>query len=298
MVICYDTDAAGVKATARALEIFAKTNLSVFVLTLPDGKDPDEFIKNNGPEAFSLVLKKAKTALKYQLDMARKPYNLDDMNDKVAFAREAASILAKVESEIERDAYLKSIADESGISPDAIWAEIKKKNSRAARREAVGQMKKNVSQAPVQVKDEETGGAGLRVKPKVLAAERLLLMLFAQDRAVFEAWRHVVDESYFQVPLHKSLAEAIKKEYETQKTIDLRNILNQFDAGLAGEISAVFASQSEYENNQNAARDAVETIELENIDGLIHKYAKENDIVKLNELLKRKAQINADERRA
>lgn len=122
--LIFDADGAGQKATRRAIDNLRKTGLDVRVVTIPDGKDPDEFIRRNGADAFRLLLNRSANAVEYRLLEIGKNLNMQDPNDKVAYLKEAAQLLAQLDSEVERDVYAGRLAELLTISKEAILREI------------------------------------------------------------------------------------------------------------------------------------------------------------------------------
>src|SRR5699024_1893182 len=94
VVICYDSDEAGQKATARAMDILGGNGIAVRVLKLPKSKDPDEYIKNNGAESFEKLLEKPQAGSEYRLDAIKNKYDLALDEDKVAYMKEAIVYVA------------------------------------------------------------------------------------------------------------------------------------------------------------------------------------------------------------
>ena len=96
--LCYDSDEAGQKAAKRAIEIFSTLDCNVKVLKVPDGKDPDDFIRKHGPLAFEKLLSSARATVKYQLDSLMAQFDTDDISQKIEFSKEAAQLLARAEA--------------------------------------------------------------------------------------------------------------------------------------------------------------------------------------------------------
>ncbi len=128
--LIFDADGAGQEATKRAIENLRKTGLEVRVVTIPDGKDPDEFIKRNGPEAFKLLLERSSNAVEYSLLKLGESHDLQNPNGKVAYLQEAAKIIAALDSPVERDVYAGRLSQSLGISKEAILQEIRRSDRR------------------------------------------------------------------------------------------------------------------------------------------------------------------------
>ena len=131
VVLSYDSDEAGQKATKRAIEIFSKTGVKIRVLKLTGGKDPDEIIKKFGKEKFRSLIDGAANDIEYSILRERDKYDLDSIDGKTKFLTAIAATLASA-NPIEQDAYAAKLASEMQISKDAIMLEIKRAYKRKA----------------------------------------------------------------------------------------------------------------------------------------------------------------------
>ncbi|MBR5524058.1 MAG: DNA primase [Clostridia bacterium] len=122
--LIFDADGAGQKATRRAIENLRRTGLDVRVVTIPDGKDPDEYIKKNGAAAFKLLLDRAANAVEHRLLEIGKTHNVLTAEGKLAYYGEAAKILAELDSAVERDLYAGRLSEILSVSKDAILLEV------------------------------------------------------------------------------------------------------------------------------------------------------------------------------
>ncbi len=123
--LCYDNDEAGGKATARALEVFSKTNAKIRVLKLSGGKDPDEIIKNFGVERFKSIIDGAANEIEFKLLAEREKFDLTTDDGKRRYLRAAIPILASL-SPIELDIYASRLAAELSVAKSAITDEVKR----------------------------------------------------------------------------------------------------------------------------------------------------------------------------
>ena len=136
VIICYDADEAGQKATARAIPILRGAGLLVRVLTIPNGKDPDEFIKSkgaDGPEAFKAIIERSGNDIDYRLQKLRAAYNLDTADGKVQFLEAAADLIATLAGPIEQDVYASRLCKEFEIDKNAFAAPVKKRQGKRSR---------------------------------------------------------------------------------------------------------------------------------------------------------------------
>ena len=117
--ICYDGDAAGQKATIRGLDILKSEGLEVKVVSMPDGLDPDELIRDRGPDAYRQALGDAVPLVDFKLRTLKKFYDLKGY-DKRAFIRAALKVVAEIENSTEQEDCLKLLRSETGYSLDSL----------------------------------------------------------------------------------------------------------------------------------------------------------------------------------
>ena len=131
ILISYDADEAGQKAASRALTIFKNTPAKIKVLHLSGGKDPDEIIKNYGPEKMRAIISSAANEIEFRLLSDRAKYDITTDDGKRQYLLSAANYLAEF-GPIERDIYASRIADELSVSKDAILSQAKKAERKIA----------------------------------------------------------------------------------------------------------------------------------------------------------------------
>ena len=133
--LIFDADGAGQKATRRAIDNLRRTGLDVRVVTIPDGKDPDEFIKKNGASAFKLLLERSANAVEHRLLEIGKTHNVLTSEGKLAYYQEAAKVLAALDSPVERDLYAGRLSDLLKVSKDAILQEVEQSRKKKQKQE-------------------------------------------------------------------------------------------------------------------------------------------------------------------
>ncbi len=126
VVIAYDADVAGAAAAERGLFILKDTGCSVKVAAFPAGHDPDSFIREKGKKSFQELLENAEPLLQYRIRIIKEKYNLNQPEGKLLFVKEVMSVIHSVENVLERDEYLKKLAEETDISEKALRTELRK----------------------------------------------------------------------------------------------------------------------------------------------------------------------------
>ncbi|CEO32898.1 DNA primase [Paraclostridium sordellii] len=124
VVISYDSDDAGVKATLRAIDILTSANINVKVLNLKDVKDPDEFIRKYGLVEYQQAIENAVHYIKYKIVQCKKNYDLTKDEDRLKFTKESTKIIKTLKSAVDIDYYIKFLSLESKISEDSLKKEV------------------------------------------------------------------------------------------------------------------------------------------------------------------------------
>lgn len=120
VIISYDADIAGQTATLRGLEILRNSGFEVKVLIIPQGKDPDEFVRSNGKDAFLKLAREALPLIEYRIKRIGEGINLKDRNNLIKYGEKVASILADL-NPVEKDVYIKKISEDTGIKEQALY---------------------------------------------------------------------------------------------------------------------------------------------------------------------------------
>ncbi len=124
VIILFDSDDAGIKATLRAIPILVENGIYVRVTQVEDAKDPDEYISNFGTNNFIKLLNTAKSYISFQIIQKMKDYNLNDPIQKVEFTKEVSKIISSLSSPVERDVFINEASQITRISKEAIYEEV------------------------------------------------------------------------------------------------------------------------------------------------------------------------------
>ena len=147
VVLIYDGDAAGQRATQRAIPILEKAGIDVKVMQLKDAKDPDEYLKKFGADKFKNLLEDSSNRVEYQLRAITKKYDLREDEQRVKYITEAAEFVSTLTSAVQREVYGTRAAEAAGISFDAMKIEVNKAFKRRIAREKKKQEKIDLSPA-------------------------------------------------------------------------------------------------------------------------------------------------------
>ena len=136
VIIAYDNDGAGIKASQRAIGILERLDLKVRVLRMTGAKDPDEYIRTRGADAFRNLLDGSEDQVDYRLGTVTAKYDLNQDDQKVAFLKEATALLATLPGAVEREVYAIRIAGQAGVGQDAVIREVERRRKQLLRKAA------------------------------------------------------------------------------------------------------------------------------------------------------------------
>ena len=181
VIIAYDNDGAGIKAAQRAIGILEKLDLKVKVLRMSGAKDPDEFIKLKGADAFRNLLESSENQIDYRLRSVTDKFDLSVDEQKVEFLKEASDLVARLPGSVERQVYAMRVASMSGVSADVVTKEVERRRKKLVN-QASRSEERQQSRPERQLQPEEKA---LRYEdPSSAAAEEGLIRLLYLDPAL------------------------------------------------------------------------------------------------------------------
>jgi len=207
VIISYDADLAGQTATLRGLEILRNAGFDVKVLTVPEGKDPDEFVRNNGKEAFLRLAKDALPLIEYRIKKVTEGINLKDGNELVKYGEKFADILVDL-NPVEKDVYIKKISEETSIKEQALYDLLSQEMAKKQKEDNF-------------MNKKEYAGTKLYIEPAYLKAERALLKLMLKDE-LYEELKNVINLGDFIIEPHNKIYSLILQG----KKADTNNIIS------------------------------------------------------------------------
>ena len=273
IILCYDSDDAGQAATMRAIEIISSVGGKCKVMRLKGAKDPDEYINKNGVAMFRDVMDSSIPSTEYLINRVRKKYNLDTPDGKALYVEQSAEILARLPNAIEADAYIKKISDETEISKDAIYAEMKKHKSS----DKISTGTKRTIRTNINASKREDGVD--------TEAEKKLLGLIIDSKSSFLAVKDKFPPSEYSNDVLRRLAELVYGCYERGEPLEPPIIIAKFSSDDADYVSKIFCNLETYKDEKNTITQLVNTIKIQNLDKELKKAEQENDVRKLKELL-------------
>ena len=229
--LIFDADGAGQKATRRAIENLRRTGLDVRVVTIPDGKDPDEFIKKNGAAAFKLLLDRAANAVEHRLLEIGRGHNLATSEGKLAYYNEAAALLATLDSSVERELYAGRLSEILSVSKEAILQEINRAR-RKKERQAVKQQLPNIIRQ--ERREMQSVNPDAVTYPRAAAAEESLLGILILHPNFIRQVREVLVPEQMMTAFNRGLYQQILNRDRQGLLVELAFLAADYDeAGMA-----------------------------------------------------------------
>jgi len=216
VVLSYDADEAGQRATQRALEVLGQTNLKLRVLKLSGGKDPDEILQTYGAEKYRQLLEGAANEIEFSLLRVRGDLDLSVPSGKADYLREAVKILARC-SAIERDIYASRLSEELGVGKEAILAQAEQARKRDGRRQERDRERELMKLQDAQsVKLDPQRG----LHPAAARAEERLLGLLLRHPDFYIKLRETLSPGDFVTPFNRELAEKLFARLENGQGVE------------------------------------------------------------------------------
>ena len=255
MVLCYDGDQAGQNAAQRAIGILEKTGVGVRVLQMQGAKDPDEFLRKYGADAFQRLLNTSQDQAAYQLSSIGRKHEVKDDQGTVSFLQEAAGFLAGLSSPVEREVYTVRAAEMAGIPPEAMKQEVEGARKRRLRKQERQQEKKDLR--PAQAVQPTASGLKYQDVRSAVAEEGLLGQIFLEN-SLMELTKGLKPEE-FSAPLLGRVFGWMGEQWRQGKSISVPALEGSFSPEELGHIAGI-ARKMEGVVNERAVEDYIHVI--------------------------------------
>ena len=250
VVLTYDSDGAGTKAALRAIPILRDVGMSIRVLNMQPHKDPDEFIKNMGAEAFRERIEQARNSFLFEIDVLKRNYEMDDPEQKTEFYNQVAKKLCEFPEALERENYLEAVSREFFINYEDLKRLVNRMGARLG---------------PVAPREEEENTAGKKKKDREDGrnqSQRLLLTWLIENPFLFDKIEGIITPDDFIEDLYHQVAKMVFDGHAAGN-LNPAEILNHFinDEEQYRVVAGLFnASLKESLNNEEQKKAFSETI--------------------------------------
>lgn len=225
--LTYDSDEAGTKAALRGIPILKEAGITAKIIRMDPYKDPDEFIKNLGAEAFEERIHKARNGFMFSLEILEKDYDMNSPEGKTEFYNEAAKRLCNFEEEIERNNYIEAVAQAYHLGYENL-------------RKLVGKMAVKSGLATPAVRPKQAAGKESHREDGNITSQKVLITWLLEDERIFTQIKKYITPKDFTEELYTTVAELLYKQYE-EGTLNPAKIMNHFtDEEEHREVASLF----------------------------------------------------------
>ncbi len=311
VVLTYDSDGAGIKAALRAIPILREAGISARILNMSPCKDPDEFIKKMGPDAFRTRISEAKNSFLFEIDVLKREYSMDDPEQKTKFYQETARKLLQFGEPLERDNYLQAVARAHMIREEELRQLVNRmgmklglKSGDSYREDTGGRGSREASsdetssfEGTAESRTRDGSPARNRRRPDredgIRRSQRLLLTWLIENPSLFDKIRGIITADDFVEELYHQVAVMVFEGHE-QGSLNPAAILSRFinDDDQYREVAALFnASLKESLNNEEQKKAFAETVLKVRKNSLDTASRNAGDIAQLQEIIKQQAAL-------
>lgn len=271
IVLSFDSDNAGQTAALRSLDLLNEIGCNVKVLTIPSGKDPDEFIKTRGIDEFKRLVAKAKNLVDFKLELLDNKIDTTTNDGKVKFIDNAMVILDKIDNNVERELYVKKLSRELGVSEQSIYSELAKRQYRKQKTRDKQTKEVNLIRTNTVKRKRTTESAEERLQKLELM---LLSTICIENNVYFQIKDSIKLNTIKSSEIRQAFSYAIER-IENKSGVITGEILNKLSPALAESFANIIQSQSVFEDNKKAALDIIKRINLLGLE------ARKDEIIEL-----------------
>ncbi len=257
IILSFDSDAAGLQAKLRALDILQNMGCDLRILQVEGAKDPDEYIVKYGNARFQNLIEKASSIIEFKVKVLKKDLDLDNVNDKIKFLNEIAKLIAKVDNNIEREIYIEKIAKEYEISKEAIYAEVNKLTYKNVQNEKVLEK----SKPTIVHRKREIKEVSERIKKR---ENTIISILLNGDLNIFQIIKQNIKPEDFQYELNNKIAKKLYEEFEKGNS-NINGIIDELDEEEQNQITMIMAEDYEINDIEKAIDDIMQSYEKEKL---------------------------------
>ena len=234
VILIFDADEAGRKGAQRAIGLLREVGIRIRLVNIPDGKDPDEYIKKNGAEHFKLLIDRSANDVEYRLVELGKRHLLNTSDGKVNYLKEVADFLAGLSDPLEREVYATRVATELGVSKDNLLMQVNNRLRSKKKQQAERQISQIVRQSETAVK---------KVNPEAVtavraaSAEEALLGLLLLNPDYIVAVQPLLPTQEMVTPFNRRLYDCLLRRAGEGKAVELSYLAEEYDADEMAYIS-------------------------------------------------------------
>ena len=289
--LTYDSDGAGIKAALRAIPILKEVGITTKIINMKPYKDPDEFIKALGAEAYQERIDQAENSFLFEVRMEEQQHDMHDPEGKTAFYNAVAKMLCGFTEKLERDNYIEAVAAKYMISPDDLRRLVNQQGLKAGLAGG-GRAPQSVADAQDGARTEYKKSAKKR-EDGMVQSQKLLLTWLTNSPALFPKVQRYVGADDFTDPICHSVAKMLFEQYEKDGTVNPARIISTYEdeeqqREAAGILNATIHRVDTREEREKALRETVIRVRENSIN---HKLANTFDVQEMAALAKEKNEL-------
>ena len=236
VILSYDADEAGQKATARAIGIFNSIGMKLRVVRLSGGKDPDEILRKYGPERFRSLIEGAANDIEFALVRLRGDFDLGTSDGKMKFLEKAAEVLANTRSKIAQDIYSSRLSEELGVKKESILIRI----DQLSRRNIRQQEKRQFSDIQQKTLNENTKAAVANdTDIKSIKAEQMLIAALMKSPELYRKMENDLKSDDFSVYTYAKMFTLISDRIKDSRSLELSCFSQELTADEMSELVGI-----------------------------------------------------------
>ena len=256
VILAYDSDGAGLKASQRSIDILEKLDVKVRVLRWQDAKDPDEYIQKFGQGAFLNLIEKSESQIDYRLLNIKNRYDLSVAEQKVSFLREATRLVASFPGSVERQVYAMRVAELAGISGEAVIKEVEQQ-----RRRLLSGAEKNLERDNRPISAAQPSDRAVKYIDPVSAAaeEGIVRLVFLEPSLAGEAKKLIQPEEFTSDAL-RHLYTVLLERIEEHRAVNTTVLGEELSGSEMSLLISLLNKPEILANASSTLRDYSETI--------------------------------------
>jgi DNA primase len=262
IVVVYDSDKPGIQATLRAGEILRGDGFRVDVLSLIGAKDPDEYLKSQGPEKFKEALDQAKPFIEFKYQVYIQNHSVHSAPEKRELVSALAEDILRVTSPVEREGYERFLSLELGLTLEAVHLEIASKDRNKPKN--LREDEYSIANRDISVKNRNNINryvnpvpSAITVPNGVLRAERILLRLLLEQLVPFSQVEAEFGKDFWKVPIHQQVFDAIEEVQVQGRTGIPINVSEE----LQSQIANIMVEEADVSQPEKLLQDCLRQIQ-------------------------------------
>lgn len=260
VLISYDSDEAGQKATARAINIFSSTGLEVRVLRLSGGKDPDEIIRKYGAQRFRDIIEGAANDTEYRILRAREGIDISSDDGKLKFLSLAADILAELSSPIEVDIYASRLARELDVDKTALTAQVKYRRENFVRRRKA---EREREQQRMLMNGASSKNPERSANLRAAKAEETIIASLMRNPDFYQKLKDEISPDDFVTALNRRIFTVVTDRVSQGGSAEPFFLSSSFTPDEMDEVTRLFRQSSQMRNTVEECMDCIKILKME-----------------------------------